>query len=225
MDQTKKRILQAAVVFFLLLYAFTMLAWGVERLMAPAVTPIRVKKFSIMEQRDFAATLSPQQNGFAVHWRMGGGEVRLLEGGSSRCCYYAQTAGGLQHVQGKCTGIAVSGEPEADGCYTVTATLEGEFPPAPGKPVFVGVSRLTTGVQTVPVSALSYVDGVSCLMQLVQTAEGWQVRAQEVSVSVSNGSMAAVTAASDFPPRALYASGAYRDLVDGEKVRVIQDAP
>lgn len=224
MNRTKKRILQAAVVFFLLLYAFTMLAWGVERLIAPTVTPIRVKRSSVMEQRDFAATVSLLGNEIVLHWRMGQGEVGLLEGGNGQCYYYTQTAGGLQRVQGKCTGIAVGEEPNADGYYPVTATLEGEFPPARDKSVFVCVTRLTTGVQTVPVSAISYVDGVSCLMQLVQTAGGWQVQAKEVSVSASNGYTAAVTSTSDFPPKALYASGAYRDLLDGEKVWVLKDA-
>lgn len=224
MNKAKIRILRVTVVLFLLLYAFTVIAWGVESLLAPVVTPVQVKKSSVMEQRNFNATISQEEKGFAVDWSMSEGEIGMLEGGNSQCYYYTETSQGLQCAQAKCVDVIVGEEPDENGRYMIHATLETEVPPAENRPLFVVVKRLNAGLQTVPVSAISYVDGVSCLMQLVHTADGWRVQAQEVSISVSNGSVAAVASSSDFSPKTLYASGAYRDLLDGEKVRVIDDA-
>lgn len=223
MNKAKIKILHVTVVLFLLLYAFTVLAWGVESLLAPVVTPVQVKKSSVIVQRNFDAVISQEEQSVVVHWRMSEGELEMLEGSNSQCYYYTYTSQGLQFAQAKCVDVISEETPDENGKYIVNATLETQVSPAEDYPVYVVVKQLNAGLQTVPVSAISYVDGVSCLMQLVHTADGWRVQAQEVSISVSNGSVASVASSSDFSPKTLYASGAYRDLLDGEKVRVIDD--
>ena len=222
MDTAKGKILRAAVAFFVVLYACTALSAGVETLMAPAVTAVRVQRGTVAERRDFAATLTPAGDGYTIQWQMGEGEVDLLEGGSGRCCFFTRTETGLQRAEGRCAEMT-AGAQQTDGTYTVTATLEAEAPPDTSQPVWVILKRFTSGVQTVPVAAISYVNGAACLMRLVPAAGGWTVEAQQVSVERSNSYVAAVNIVTNFETGAQYACGAYQDLRDGEKVRVIED--
>lgn len=218
----KGKILRAAVGLVVVLYGCTVLAAGVEALMAPAVTAVTVRRDTIAERRDFEATLMPIGNGFTVQWTMGSGEVDLLDGGSGRCCFFTQTSSGLQRAEGRCADMT-AGTQGDDGNYTVTATLETEAEPDLNRPVWVILKRFTSGVQTVPVAAISYVNGTTCLMRLVPAVGGWTVEAQEISVERSNSYMASVNTVVSLEPGARYACGAYRDLRDGEKVRLIED--
>lgn len=219
---TKGKILRAAVGLAVVLYGCTVLAAGVETLMAPAVTAVSVQRGTIAERRDFDATLTPVGNSFTVQWEMGDGEVDLLDGGSGRCYFFTRTAEGLQRAEGRCANMTAESQ-GGDGTYTVTATLETDAQPDLSQPVQVILKRFTSGVQTVPVAAISYVNGSTCLMRLVPTAGGWTVEAQEVSVEKSNNYMVSVNTVTSFEPSARYACGAYRDLHDGEKVRLIND--
>lgn len=218
----KGRILRAAVGLSVALYGCTVLSAGVEAMMAPEVTAATVQRGTIAERRDFEATLTPAGDGFTVQWTMGSGEVDLLEGGSGRCCFFTQTSAGLQRAEGRCANMTAGAQGD-DGSYTVTATLESEARPDLSRPVYVILKRFTSGVQTVPVAAISYVNGTTCLMRLVPATGGWTVEAQEVSVDKSNSYMASVNTVVDLAPGARYACGAYRDLRDGEKVRLIED--
>ena len=85
MNRAKIKILHVTVVLFLLLYAFTVLAWGVESLLAPVVTPVQVKKSSVIVQRNFDAIISQEEQSVVVHWRMSEGELEMLEGSNSQC--------------------------------------------------------------------------------------------------------------------------------------------
>lgn len=208
----------------MLLYTFTALAWKLESLSEPVVTPVRVKKSTVIEQRNYNATISQAEKGLVIQWNMSEDEIGMLEGSTSQCYYYTYGSTGLQFAQAQCVDVAAVKKADEEGDYTVRATLKTEVLPASDCSVCVVVKRLNPGMQTVPVSAISYVDGVSCLMQLVYTSDGWRVHARKVSVGVSNDSVVAVASPSDFSPKELYAAGAYRELLDGEKVRILHNA-
>lgn len=144
-----------------------------------------------------------------------------------RCAYTALAGQGALRAEKRETALEpVRVEAAAGGFYTVYADLAEapEEPVEPGTPATVTVESQSGAVNCVPLSAIFYSEGKTCVYQVLQRDTIWgaedYVQAVEVEVTDSDAVNAAVPDLSAGVLDARYACYPSRSLVDGEAVRV-----